>query len=49
MTGLTINFDVNQLFTYAQTIISALMPVLYISLGISLGFIVINSLKRAFH
>lgn len=48
-TGLQINFDTTQLFTYAQMIISAMMPVVYIGAGIALGFIVISSLKRAFH
>jgi len=47
-TGLTINFDVNQLITYAQIIIDAMLPVLYVVLGISLGFIVIRALKGAF-
>lgn len=48
-TGFTISFDVNQMFTWAQTIITALMPVLYVTLGISLGFLIIRSLKSAFN
>lgn len=47
--GLTLNFDVTQMFTWAQTIINALMPVLYVTLGISLGFLIIRSLKSAFN
>lgn len=46
--GLSINFDVTQMFTWAQTIINALTPVLYVTLGISLGFLIIRSLRSAF-
>lgn len=46
--GLSINFDVTQMFTWAQTIINALTPVLYVTLGISLGFLIIRSLRNAF-
>lgn len=48
-TSLNINFSVNNLIQYAQMIIDALMPVLYVTLGISLGFIVIRALKNAFN
>lgn len=45
---LTFNFEPAQMFTWTNTMLSALMPVLYITLGISLAFIIINSLKYAF-
>ena len=46
--GLEVNFDVTKMFTWAQTIIDALMPAIYVTLGIGLGFIVIRALKSAF-
>ena len=46
---LDINFDVSEMFTWAQTIINAMMPVLYIIMGVALGFLIINAFKRAFN
>lgn len=43
-----LDFDVAAMFNWAQTIISALMPVVYITMGLGLGFLIINALKRAF-
>lgn len=45
---LAVNFDVTKLFTFAQTMIDAMLPVVYVTLGISLGFLIIRSLKSAF-
>lgn len=45
---LTFNFDPAEMFSWTNTMLSALMPVLYITLGISLAFIIINALKYAF-
>lgn len=47
--ALSLDFDLSQMFEYAQLIIDVLMPVLYITLGVSLGFIVIRALKSAFN
>ena len=47
-TTLTFNFDPAEMFSWTNTMLSALMPVLYITLGISLAFIIINALKYAF-
>jgi len=47
-TTLTFNFSPAEMFTWTNTMLSALMPVLYITLGISLAFIIINALKYAF-
>lgn len=47
-TTLTFNFQPAEMFTWTNTMLSALMPVLYITLGISLAFIIINALKYAF-
>ena len=46
--GIAINFDSNQMFTFANIIIEALMPVVYITAGLGIGFLIINSLKAAF-
>lgn len=45
---LAFDFDPSSMFTWTNTMLSALMPVLYITLGISLAFIIINALKYAF-
>lgn len=47
-TSLQINFNLESLFQYAQIIIDALMPVLYVTLGLALGFVVVRALKSAF-
>ena len=46
--GISINVDINQMFTFANIIIEALMPVVYITAGLGIGFLIINSLKAAF-
>ena len=40
--------DIKQMFTFANIIIEALMPVVYITAGLGIGFLIINSLKAAF-
>lgn len=45
---LSINFDVTQMFDWAQVIINSLMPVVYVVMGLGLGFLIVNNLKRAF-
>ncbi len=47
--SLEINFDVTEMFSWAQTIISALMPVVYVTMGIGLGFLIIRALRSAFN
>jgi hypothetical protein len=46
--SIAINFDTAEMFTFANVIIEALMPVVYITAGLGLGFMIINSLKSAF-
>ncbi len=46
---LAINFDVANMFTWAQTIINALLPVVYVTMGIGLGFLIIRALRSAFN
>ncbi|WP_202709710.1 hypothetical protein [Sporosalibacterium faouarense] len=47
-TGLNIEFDFDQMFTWANQLITAMLPVVYITMGISLAFLIIRSLKMAF-
>lgn len=47
--SLTIDFDIATMFTWAQTMISAMLPVVYITMGVSLGFIIIRAFKSAFN
>lgn len=47
--SLQIDFDVEAMFSWAQTIISALMPVVYVTMGIGLGFLIIRALRSAFN
>ena len=47
--SLEIDFDVTAMFSWAQTIISALMPVVYVTMGIGLGFLIIRALRSAFN
>ena len=46
--AIKIDFDIAQMFTFANIIIEALMPVVYITAGLGIGFLIINSLKAAF-
>ena len=45
---LTLNFDMEQMFEWAQMILDVMMPVVYITLGVALAFIIIRALKSAF-
>ena len=47
--SLDIQFDVSECFSWAQTIISAMLPVVYITMGVSLGFLIIRAFKSAFN
>lgn len=46
---LEIDFDIGQMFTWAQTIINAMLPVVYIIMGVALGFLIIRAFKAAFN
>lgn len=45
---LTIDFQVADMFVWAQTIINAMLPIVYITMGLGLGFLIIRSLRSAF-
>ena len=47
-TSLAFNFDAAEMFSWANMMLDAMMPVVYITLGISLSFIIIAALKSAF-
>lgn len=47
-TELELNFDPEKMFTWTQAILDIMMPILYITLGVSLAFIVVRALKQAF-
>lgn len=46
---LNFDFDFSQMFTWTNSILSAMMPVVYITLGISLAFVILRALKQAFN
>ena len=46
--ALHLNFDMTELFSWAQMILDCLMPVLYVTLGVSLAFVIAGALKSAF-
>lgn len=45
---MSFNLDINEIFGYADDIINALLPVVYVAAGIALGFIVVNKIISAF-
>lgn len=45
---MTIAIDVASIFTYAEDIITALLPVVYVVGGIGLGFVIVNRIIAAF-
>ena len=45
---MSFTININSIFGYADDIIKALMPVVYVAAGISLGFIVVNKIISAF-
>ncbi|MCR5189770.1 MAG: hypothetical protein K6C97_12620 [Treponema sp.] len=46
--GIALDFDATQLFTYTNIITTSMMPIVYISAGFALGFTIIYALKNAF-
>jgi len=45
---MSFTIDISEIFGYADQIIQALLPVVYVAAGISLGFIVVNKIISAF-
>ena len=48
--GQSVDFSLNisNIFSYAGDIINAMLPVVYVSAGLALGFVVVNKIIRAF-
>ena len=44
---MTLSLDVSQIFTYAEDIVEALLPVIYVVGGIGLGFVIVNRIISA--
>lgn len=47
--ALSLNFNMTEMFSWTQMILDVMLPVLYITLGVSLAFIIIRALKQAFN
>lgn len=45
---LSIAIEMSEIFGYAGSIVNSLMPVVYVSAGISLGFVIVNRIISAF-
>ena len=45
---MSFNISIAAIFSYADDIINAMLPVVYVAAGISLGFIVVNKIISAF-
>jgi hypothetical protein len=44
----TFTIDITEIFGYADDIVNALLPVVYVSAGIALGFVIVNRIISAF-
>lgn len=45
---MSFTIDINEIFGYADDIVDALLPVVYVSAGIALGFVIVNRIISAF-
>lgn len=45
---MTFSININEIFGYADDIVNALLPVVYVSAGIALGFVIVNRIISAF-
>jgi hypothetical protein len=45
---MSFDLDIARIFGYAETIIEAMLPVVYVVAGLSLGFVVVNKIISAF-
>lgn len=44
---MSFSFDMSSVFTNAQTVVNALFPVAAIAIGFTLGFAIINMVRKA--
>lgn len=45
---MTLTLNIQEIFGYAGDMVTALLPVVYVSAGISLGFVVVGKIIAAF-
>ncbi len=45
---MSFNIDMSAIFSYAQDIVNAMLPVAYVAGGIGLGFVIIGKIISAF-
>jgi len=45
---MSFDLDITKIFGYADDIIEAMLPVIYVVAGLSLGFVVVNKIISAF-
>jgi len=45
---MTLDLDINEVFGYASDLVNSLLPVVYVSAGIALGFVVVSKIISAF-
>lgn len=45
---MSFTIDITQIFGYADDIVNALMPVVYVTAGIALGFVIVGKIISAF-
>lgn len=46
--SLNINFDVSEMFTWAEMMINAMKPVMYITMGVGLAFLILHAFQAIF-
>jgi hypothetical protein len=45
---LDFTLDMAEVFTYANNVVSKMLPVVYVTAGLSLGFVVVSKILSAF-
>lgn len=45
---MSFSIDMDEVFGYAEDIVTAMLPIAYVAAGISLGFVVISKIISAF-
>jgi hypothetical protein len=45
---LSISISMAEVFSYAEAIVQAMMPIVYVSAGIGLGFVIVGKIISAF-
>ena len=45
---MSFSININQIFTYASQIINAMMPVILLTAGLALGFMIVQKIISAF-